>query len=51
MDQLREHLFVQHVQAMGFDIADAVVLTPKRVYVFDTSVSPQAMAPVRRVRR
>jgi cyclase len=47
MDQLREHLFVQHVQAMGFDVANAVVLTPKRVYVFDTSVSPQAMVPVR----
>jgi glyoxylase-like metal-dependent hydrolase (beta-lactamase superfamily II) len=47
MEQLREHLFVHHVQAMGFDVADAVVLTPKRVYVFDTSVSPQAIAPVR----
>jgi glyoxylase-like metal-dependent hydrolase (beta-lactamase superfamily II) len=46
MDQLREHLYVQHVSAMGYDIVDAVVVTPSRVYVFDTSVSPTAMQPV-----
>ncbi len=49
MDQVREHLYVQHVLAMGYDIADAVVLTPKRIYVFDTSVSPQAMKAVRQL--
>ena len=46
MEQLREHLFVQHVSAMGYDVVDAVVVTPSRVYVFDTSVSPAVMEPV-----
>jgi glyoxylase-like metal-dependent hydrolase (beta-lactamase superfamily II) len=47
MEQLRQHLHVQHVIAMGWDIVNAVVVTPARVFIFDTSVSPQAMQPVR----
>lgn len=47
MEQLRQHLYVQHVVAMGWDIVNAVVITPARVFIFDTSVSPQAMQPVR----
>ena len=46
MEQLREHLYVQHVTAMGWDIVNAIVVTPARVFIFDTSVSPQAMEPV-----
>ena len=46
-DRIGEHVYVHRMHTMGFDTIAAVVLTATRAIVFDTLVSPQAMAPVR----
>jgi glyoxylase-like metal-dependent hydrolase (beta-lactamase superfamily II) len=40
-------VYVHHAQAVGFDTVAVAVLTATRAVVFDTLMSPEAMAPVR----
>ena len=46
MERLGEYVYVNRIEAQGYSITSGLVLTPTRAFVFDTSINPQAMAPV-----
>ena len=47
MERLGDNVYIHRVDATEFLVTSAVVLLTTRVFVFDTSISPQAMEPVK----
>jgi cyclase len=46
MQQLADTVFVHHIEAGDFEVACAIVVTPRRVVVFDTLTGPADLGPV-----
>ncbi len=46
MQQLSDSVFAHQVEAADFEVACAVVLTPRRIVVFDTLTGPDDLGPV-----